>query len=444
MNKKDIDLKKSERFNRKKILSKLEELNDTITGRGLELTRFTGLSSSTGQFFYNEDSTREFIVELINLILHYDRIEFLRALGIYRYSEDYGDDPAEDPYRTEKYFLNLQADDCKAALKKFFYDPDTDGSEKALPKGTDENEIIFFKSLLYCCIRIALYEDKKNKAQGNDFKPATLKSLLESIRSLKYVYDNPLYEAYEASLEDAGADADPRECILLHTYNRYNSSSSELVNYFNLELRSIFDKINLYYLYLNKGRIPAACDIEGYKETDPAHYKLLKKRKKALAKERELAEKSQAAEDKFAASLTEEETDEMEAIEAAQDYMDSIAAGTYDADDEYAARLREEMLQNADNDLPGNSYDEPVEHTPDFDSYSDFEEPERFIKECELFRFYLNAPGYPKYNEKAGYAIDKYISENDLCGFSDIDGSIYIYQLLSNVRDVAIKKMEGK
>ena len=440
MNIEDIDSKKMERFNRKKILDKLGELNDTITGRGLELTRFTGLNYKKGDFDYKEDSTRKFIVDIINYILHYDRIETERVRGVYRALKYYGDDPAEE----QKFFLNLPVDDYKDALFKFFYDPDTDDSEKALPKGTDENEIIFFKSLLYCCIRIALYEDKKNKAHGNDFKPATLKSLLESIKSLEYVYNNPLYEAYEASLEDGGTGTDPEECILSHTYNRYNSSSEEIINSLSLELRSIFDKINFYYWYLTKGRIPAACDIEGYKETDPAHYKLLKKRKKALEKERKLANKSQAEEDKNQPYLSEDELAEMEAIEAAQDYMDNIAAGKYDEDDEQAARLRDEMLQNSDDYFYSDLYYEPQEHTPDFDSYSDFEEPESFIKECELFRFYLNAPGYPKYNEKAGYAIDKYLSENDLCGFSNIDDSLYIYTLLSQARDIVIKKMEGK
>ena len=77
-----------------------------------------------------------------------------------------------------------------------------------------------------------------------------------------------------------------------------------------------------------------------------------------------------------------------------------------------------------------------------------FENPDEFIKACELFRFYLYneskkhiQPRYPFVCEKIEYAIGRYISDSDICGFSDTDKSVYIYMLLSQVEDILIEKM---
>ena len=422
---KEAIAKRKARFNYGKIKEKLQILKDTVSGNGLDIRAFTGTVSESGRFTYKEDLTRAFVNELTDYIGHYEMVRSLKLSGMYKYSADFQE--LKRIYEREK---SEYSDTTPVSDESIFEKmPPAKGAIDELP----ENEMIFFKSLLYCSVRITLYEAKKN-----DTIP-TFNSILQCIRSLEPVYRAPGYTAYEAFFNEPDLTVDPTDTILDHTYGMQNNGDAlEIINSRELGLRSIFDKINIYYWYLTEGHLPVNADIEGYKKTDPEHFRLLNNRHKAVLAERKAAETVQKAWDEKVMASIDEESEYYESID--------LDANSFS---------NEEQLQNGAED--------DFSSAPNFKRFKDFRKADAFIRECELFRFYLkavppmyesenkneviythNLPGYAEYIEKAEYAIEKYITENDLCGFSDTDTSVYIYTLLQEAADIVEEKREEK
>ena len=402
INKDIVNPKKAEQFNRRKVTEQLTELSRLITGKGLDLKQYTCKATKEGVFRFNEKKTRELIDELVKYIKYYN---YFCICG---------------------YAKNIEYDD----------------KEFSAPFLSDEEET-FFRSLLYCSIRIALHEEAQDK------KPATLSSILEDVKSLEIVYGRNKYTAYEDLFGEGPSflKEGPEMTILDHIYtaDTYPYVSRDTMHLYSDNFAdmflSIFDKINVYYWYLTKGRIPANADIEAYKEKDPKQYELLKQRQEELAKEQEFAVSEQRKQDEN--EWFKEENELYESVEWHEVYTD-MPDTDYD-DPDYIPIEPEEM----------------PEPEPDFRRYKNFGKSDIFIKECELFRFYINTsylistnvndwkyyttPGYLSYFEKAEFAIDTFISENSLCGlFSDTKTSAYIFTLLSEATDLVKEKINEK
>ena len=376
-------------FNSGKIREQLRLLNDHITGRNLSLKKFTGLLSPKGAFYYKEEPTRVFINELVRYIDHYSTLRISMLNGHFQF-EDFFDGEknvdSEGIKRRERFqnaFLNEEGvlDDYPV--------PET------FRGNMTESERRFFSSLFYCIIRIALYEEDHAKKRLEK-KKATFNSIIEGVKSLEPVYRIGSYAAYEGR-GDLGENL-----INFIYYSTHNADNHEILYPETLELRSIFDKINVYYWHLSGGRLPVDADISSYEKNDPGHYEALKSRQKSVEAERNVAKEK---------ALIPDESDE----DIGTEYNDfSDGPSLY------------------------------IEVPPAIDSPEDFENREEFMKECEIFRFYLNAEsyGYYRYIEKAEYAVDKYITEKDLCEFRDTDRSIYLYTMLSQAVDIYTQKTQ--
>ena len=376
---KDTKKKNTESFNRKKIENKLEKLKGLITGRGLSLVHFTAPASSGTKKNtpprYSEKKTRKLVDDLMLYINEYCGTAYGPNKLQWEIFKKYSQPDAEN-YFTQDYI--------------------------------DPNERIFLENLLYCSIRIALYEEKAYKIK------ADLNSILQAAVSLDRVYSNKRHTEYELFFKDQTITCpDPASFIKITVSEGISFSMTE-EDIYSIPL-SILDKVNLYYLYLTNGDIPVFTDIKKYETTDPKHFLHLKERKGNLEKEMKNVSKGR---DEY-----NEQFHEM--------YGSMI--------DEYDL-VQEETFQSA------TESGSPPMHEYKLDTA--FENPDEFIKACELFRFYLYneskkhiQPRYPFVYEKIEYAIGRYISDSDICGFSDTDKSVYIYMLLSQVEDILIEKM---
>ena len=237
-----------------------------------------------------------------------------------------------------------------------------DYKNRKIPYEIDEDALTFYRSFFYCSIRIALYEEEHS---GPD---ACLENIIDDALSVSQTTYNIPILAYEELYQNLSL---PRPSDLLYV------------------------KINNYYWFLARNFPVSSTDISRYENSgdkkDKDHAALLLSRTGQLREELDyIKEKND-----FEVSFHYEHTGEI--------------------DDVYNCDIsNEEMYDTGPDDTPPSAFN--------LDLYDDLKEKDRFIKNCELFRFYMNVPtGYHRFYERVVYAVDRYISENDLSKLSNRD-----------------------
>ena len=394
--------KRKEAFYRDKFDEELVKLRRLIFGQGISIKKYI----TTDKGNYSETKTRKFIEELMGYIREY-RFEEDNKLSVLSTKE------AID------LFSIVDKEKTKELIKKY----ETQKKEYIeTSKETYKQEDIFFTNLLYCTIRIALIENPGNPVLGD---------ISDALKTLEDVYNDTFYLDYD---HYGFINHDFSESLVSFHSGFYEDIISAILNFCTFQ-DNLFDKINAYYFILTNGHIPLKTDISKYEKTDTEHFKLLKERIPYLEDEEKAFKELQK---QFPKKKNNLDLDWEEVLE----------------DDEYPHHVI------IDDDL----YEEPPWPADALlKIQKSFKDSDLFIKSCELFRFYLNAQktkdfrkhhsddislqqkyGYEDMYKKTDYAIERFISENDLNILSDSDKCVYIYTLLKQAEDIINEKIGGE
>ena len=225
----------------------------------------------------------------------------------------------------------------------------------------DDDARIFCKSFFYCSVRTALYEEERSG-----------------------------HTAYLENIIDDALSVSQTTCDIPVLANELYQNLN-ICDPFDTRDYPLYVKINNYYWFLVKTFPVAGADISRYEnsgnDNDKAHAELLRAREDHIQEELSYIRQKNDLEESF---------------------FDEDGPGP---------------VYNCDIDYENEAYDVPEDSPPslyDLDLYHDLKEKDSYIKNCELFRFYMNVPtGYHRFYERVVYAVDRFISENDLSKLTD-------------------------
>ncbi len=347
---------------------------------------------------YSETKTREFISELMDHIREY-RLKEDKGMEIDRIIR-IGE--------MEKRYGNKPVDTEKEinALKNEYF---RETKDKYM------SEDIFFENFLYCAIRIALSDSPQSTP--------CLGSIIEAAFSLREAYNNISLLDHEACRHE---ELDFK--MMIKDCRDEGRDVSQAVRQYCLSDDDIFSMVNRLYFVLSPGSLPINTDIEKYKKNAPKHYRALKDR---------------------ISCLEDEEKERQHYNEVYPPVKDPYGLTWEDMakEDEF---WFEEIKAT------------PLPRPELAEFKKTFKQAGKFLKACELFRFYLNLRktdsfrkhhsgsyefvtqyGYKDFEKKLEYAIDRYISEHNMSIFTDTETCVYIYTLLSQAEDLAKKRIGG-
>lgn len=246
---------------------------------------------------------------------------------------------------------------------------------RKVPLEIDDDARIFYRSFFYCSVRTALYEEDRS---GHT---ATLENIIDDALSVSQTTGNIPVLANEL-YQDLNV-CDP----------------------FDTRGYPLYVKINNYYWFLVKIFPVSNADISRYENSgndkDKAHAELLRAREYLIQEELDYIRHNNDLEESF--------------------FDDDGPGSVYNCDIDY-----EDEACNVPDDSPPSIYS--------FDLYHDLKEKDSYIKNCELFRFYMNVPtGYHRFYERVVYAVDRFISENDLSKLTDRKKTVTVCAVLNKV-----------
>ena len=419
--KKSYEDKESEEFFREKLEEKLDNLHNMILGRKTPLKDYI----LTDKGAYSETKTRKLISALMEYIWEY------------RFIND-RDDLADLGYTGQLSLLRVQQDSEKE-IEKVLKE-----REKAIKKYSEnlkdkyEAEDVFFENFFYCVIRLLSLNASETYANFSD--------IAEAAGDLYYVYNDRGALDYEDWYTGSGFRFHSlvEEMMTEDEYDLLPGSSVEerrlylIKRYLTVGQINIFHEINSLYYVLTRKDTPLDTDITEYKETDPQHFKLLKKREEYLEDEKTAhIERINKYDPPEPSALYPEDLNDDDILFFPDDF---------DEDDYYNHKYWTDAANHAITDFR-----------------KKFKEPDKFIKACELFRYYLNTgktrefreehkddpsvfdlPGYEHYKKKIDYALDAFISDRNLSILSDKDTCVYIYTLLGQAEKMVEKRLGGE
>lgn len=422
--KKNYKDKESEKYFREKLEEKLDNLHNMILGRNTPLEEFI----LTDKGAYSETKTRKFISALMDHIREYrfkhDNISLINA--------------ANEGHLSLLRYVPGNEKEIEEVLKKIEKDK-KDYLEAA--KDKYEAEDIFFENFFYCVIRIlSLYKPESS---------ATFSDIAEAAGDLNHVYNDKDALDYETKFTNSDflSGSIIEQIMAEDEYDLHPGASVSERRFYGIKRFcaggpiNIFHKINNLYYVLKGIGTPLKTDITKYKETDPRHFKLLEKRKDHLENE------AYAHKERINNYITREDPSDC--------YCEEFD------EDEIPGNFEVEIPENYDDDYWTYYSDGADQAVSDFGKK--FKESDKFIKACELFRYYLNTgktrefrenhkddpsvfdlPGYEYYEKKIDYALDSFISDMNLSILSDKDTCVYIYTLLGQAEKIVEKRLGGE